>query len=357
MHLLRLPPETLTQVFDQIGPSFFQEDLRRLAVCKQWLHYALPVCYKCVSFSREKLRRLINSGVLEKPSALQDSLETLEFKLERNKTSVSASDTRADAQDPNLPTASASDEAVGDDPATRWNEMLDSGLRQLALVTQQSHRLRTLRMRAWGSPSLGPLDSSKILLSIPTIRSLLSVENLRVLVLDLSVGFLKVPGEQGDGCHHICPAIGALLHKLETLHLRMRSICPDALKPCGPSGSGSLSLSRVAINLSLIPNLPGITSAAHSKRCGSQGGGVVQLKADILEQAEVLANQMTSSKTVRILTHSLPQLEIQSLDVLTGRTMVLDDDTAWDGDGKLVVEDSESESELSDHEFATYVDE
>lgn len=128
-------------------------------------------------------------------------------------------------------------------------------------------------MRAWGSPSPAPLDSSEILLSIPTIRSLLSVKNLRVLVLDLFVGFLKVPGEQGDGCHHICPAIGALLHKLETLHLRMRSICPDALKPCGPSGGGSLSLSRVAINLSLIPSLPGITSAAHSKRCGSRGGG------------------------------------------------------------------------------------
>lgn len=136
MHLLRLPPETLTQVFDQIGPTFFQEGLRRLAVCKQWLHYALPVCYKCVSFSREKLRSLINSGVLEKPSALQGSLETLEFKLERNKSPVSASDTRDDARDPNLPTASASDEAVGDDPAMRRNEMLDSGLRQLALVTQ-----------------------------------------------------------------------------------------------------------------------------------------------------------------------------------------------------------------------------
>jgi hypothetical protein len=134
----------------------------------------------------------------------------------------------------------------------------------------------------------------------------------------------------------------------------MRSICPDVLKPQDPNEK--LHLSVVVINLSLTTNLPGITSAAHSKRCGSGARGLLQLKADIQEQAEALATRMASPKLMRILTHSLPQFETQSLDVLTGKTMILDDDMAWDEDGKTVKEDSEPESELLDDEFSTFSD-
>ena len=60
---------------------------------------------------------------------------------------------------------------------------------------------------------------------------------------------------------------------------------------------------------------------------------------------------------MRILTHSLPQVETQSLNVLTGKTMILDDDIAWDEDGKTVKDDSEPESEILDDEFSTFLDE
>jgi hypothetical protein len=114
-------------------------------------------------------------------------------------------------------------------------------------------------------------------------------------------------------------------------------------------------LSEVVINLSLAENIvPGVTAAAHLKRCGSSqdGGGLPQLKADLCKQAEALAaTQMASPKVVRILTHSLPQFETRSLDVLTGKTMTLEDGSAWDEDGKTVEEEtsetSETESECS----------
>ncbi|KAI1649642.1 uncharacterized protein F4817DRAFT_27443 [Daldinia loculata] len=192
MSLLRLPPETLTQIFDQIGSYFFREDLGRLTVCNQWFEFALPACFKCITLSQKTLWSLIASGIL---------------------------------------------------------------------------------------------DSPKDYLSLPTMQSLLSLENLSVLVLDLPT------------------------------------------------------------------DLPGITSAAHAKRCGSQAGGLLQLIADIQEQAEVLATRMASPKTIRILTHSIPQFETQSFDVLTGKTMLLDHDMAWDEDGKTVKEDSEPESELLDDDF------
>ncbi|RYC57053.1 hypothetical protein CHU98_g9156 [Xylaria longipes] len=354
MSLLRLPPETLAQIFDHIGSSFFHEDLGRLTVCKQWLEFALPACFKCIKFSQETLRILITSGAVKRPSPLKRSLETLDLELRGYHYSYGSTfDPQQNAQESNVLDATASNKAFSDIPTKTWINVLNDDLAQLAVITQQSRRLRTLRIRAWGSPSPDALDNPEDYLSLPTIQAFLSVENLSVLVLDLSVSFLNSSGEQGKS-FHICPAIGALLRTLQTLHIRMRSICPDVLKPRGPDGS--LHLSVVVINLSLITNQPGTTSAAHSKRCGSLAGGLLQLKADIEEQAQALAARMASPKIMRVLTHSLPQFETQSLDVLTGKTMVLDDDMAWDEDGKTVVEDSEPESELLDDEFSTFLD-
>ncbi|KAK5996127.1 hypothetical protein PT974_04555 [Cladobotryum mycophilum] len=353
MSLLRLPPETLRQIFDQIGSSFFHGDVGRLTVCKQWFEFALPACFKSIKLSQETLRRLTTSGAMKKPGLLKDSLESLDLELGGYQAYISTSSPPDYAQESNVSEATAPNEAPRDNSVKTWIKALNDDLAQLAIIAQQSHRLRTLRIQAWGSPSSEPLDNAEGYLSLPTLQALLSVENLSVLMLDLSVSFQNSSGQQGNG-RHICPAIGALLPTLRTLHLRMRSICPDVLKPQGSNDGSHLTV--VAINLSLTANLPGITSAAHSKRCSSRGGGLLQLKADMQEQAEALATQMVSPKIIRILTHSLPQLETQSLDVLTGKTMVLDDDMAWDEDGKTVEEDSESESELLDDEFSTFLD-
>jgi hypothetical protein len=109
----------------------------------------------------------------------------------------------------------------------------------------------------------------------------------------------------------------------------------------------------VVINLGLI----GETSMAHSKRCGSRDGtGLLPLEADMQGQAKTLATRMASPKTVRILTISLPWFKAQSLDVLTGKTTLLDDDMAWDEDGKTLSEYSTPESEHFGDEFDTYLD-
>ncbi|KAF5122533.1 hypothetical protein E5D57_013015 [Metarhizium anisopliae] len=340
MSLYKLPPETLTQIFNEVGSSFFHEDLGRLTVCKQWFEYALPVFFKRIKLSQKTLRSL-------------GRLEILELDLSGYHASFSTLYPQKPASESDPLKDSGPNEAPREDTTETWIKDLGKDLTQFTMTAQKSHRLRTLRIRAWGYLSPPPLDSSDDYLPLPAMQALLSMENLCVLVLDSSVSILAPSGEQGDN-HHICPAIGTLLRTLRTLHVRMRSICPDVLKPQDPNES--LHLSEVVVNLSLTTNLPGITSAAHSKRCSFQEGGLLQLKADIQEQAEDLATKMASPKVVRILTHTLPQFETQSLDVLTGRTMILDDDMAWGENGKTVEEDSGSESELLDEEFETFLD-
>ncbi|OIW34068.1 hypothetical protein CONLIGDRAFT_629002 [Coniochaeta ligniaria NRRL 30616] len=286
MPFLRLPPEILRQIFSEIGSSFFREDLGRLTVCKLWFEFALPTCFKSITLSQETLRSLVTSGAIKGLSPLKDGLETLDLEVRGYQSCLSTSYPQEYAQESTSLKAPAPSGGPADDPVKTWIKILNNDLTQLAIVAQQSHRLRILRIRAWRSRSPEPLDTPQDYLRLPTMQAFLSVENLSVLVLDLSGSFLVSSGQQGIG-RHICPAIGAVLRTLRTLHLRMRSICPDVLKP--RDLNDGLRLSVVVINLSLTTDLPGITSAAHSTRCGSQGGGLLQLKAEIQEQAEALA--------------------------------------------------------------------
>ncbi|KAF4337314.1 hypothetical protein FBEOM_8827 [Fusarium beomiforme] len=330
MSLLRLPPETLRQIFDQLDPSFFHQDVGRLTVCKQWFSFALPVCYKRITLSQAALRKLIASGVMKKASLLQDNLETLVLDPKRYQSCISPSHTQEYAQESvSLQTASALNEAPSDYVATTEIRFRNDDLAQIAIIVQQSRRLRTLRMRTWSSPPKPDY------LSLFTIGAFLSVENLSVLVLDLAGISLDSLAHQEEGSH-ICPTIAATLRTLRTLHLRMRSICPDVLKPQDPDEN--LHLSVVAINLSLVTNQPAETLAVYSERCGPEVG-FNQLKADMQEEAEALATRMESPKIIRILTPSFQHCRTKSLDVLTGKIMILDRDAAWDEDGKIVQED------------------
>lgn len=349
MLLLQLPPETLRLIFEQIGPSFFQEHVNRLTICKQWYAFALPECLRRVILSGDALKRLVNAGVFKPPSTLRDSCEVLSLHLGGDPTLPSA---LGHSLTPNNEDASMALDEVSQDDTLLNSQALDNDLQQLALLTRGSRKLRSLSIRAWCFPSSGFLGSQGDYLSLPTMRSLLSVDNLVVLLLDLPVGFCDSHEHQGDGCQ-LCPTIGALLGSLRALQLRTRTICPTALKP--QSHSSSLRLSKLVVNLSLATNLPWQTSATHAKRCGSDGGGMLQLKADLQKQAESLVPRMTAPKILRILTHSLPSIETLALDVVTGKSMILDDSMAWDQDGRTPEEYSEPESELSDDALAAFL--
>ena len=81
MRLLQLPPEILEQIFNEIGSSFFFEDVGRLTVCKTWFEFARPVQFKSLKLTRDLLKRLISSEFMDKSSLIQRTLVTLDLEF------------------------------------------------------------------------------------------------------------------------------------------------------------------------------------------------------------------------------------------------------------------------------------
>ncbi|KAM0359896.1 hypothetical protein ACHAO7_011483 [Fusarium culmorum] len=332
MQLLHLPPEVLKQVFNYIGSPFFQEDLTRLAISKEWFEFAQYTCYQDVRLSPRKLHEFISSQTAARPDVPRNSLETLIIKFGTHQAPVSSSDSQE-------PTAGAGSYEA---PC----ESTDRDLEQLATIIQQAPKLHFLRIEAYGSRRSDPLEGSEDRISLNSIQAVLTVNHLTSLEIDVPGDVLTSSGGREEACH-ICPNIGALIHKLKYLGLRVRNICPDALRP--QDSADGLRLNRLIVNLSLKMDLPGITSAAHSKRCGPPDeGGFLQLKADMQEQAEKLGAKMASPKLIRILTHTFPQLETHSLDVLSGGTTLLKDRMRWDDDGNILEDEQGAESDFSE---------
>lgn len=223
MSLLRLPPETLRQIFDQISPSFFQEDLGRLAVSKRWFEFALPACFRHLTLSQERIRRVVAPGAIQRSVPVIDNLESLELDLGECR--------------PIFPTTVPAED-IWDRSNEYWTKNIDD-VAQVAKVAQECRKLRNIRIGGLG------FANADDCLPPSTIRAFLPVENLTVLALDLSSIVWNSPGNRDDS-RHFCPAIGATLRTLRTLHLRMNSICPDVLRT--QDANGSLRLSVLAIN-------------------------------------------------------------------------------------------------------------
>lgn len=332
MALLHLPPEILRTIFDLVGPLFFHEDLARLTICKHWFEFAHLTYFKGVALVQDTLGPFLSSDNMQRLKRFESSLEIIHLTL---RTYIPQESTSA-------PFGFVVTEPSPEDSPQQWKDTFDDSLVRLAALIQQARRLRVLQIKAYDVPSVDFFYRPDRFISLHSIRPVLSVEHLDVLVLDLP-GADFGPGRDNEGGFHICPVIGALLHTLRVLHLRVRDICPDALNPRDPKTT--LRLCEVIVNLSMRMELPTPIPASHSNLCGSQDYDEFRTKAVMQEQAEALACQLSSPKVVRILTHIYIGFETQSLDVLTGKNMTIGDYSEWDEDGTTVY-DSVSESEF-----------
>ncbi|KAF2431723.1 hypothetical protein EJ08DRAFT_586820 [Tothia fuscella] len=338
MSLLQLPAEILSQVLDYVGSSYFREDLGHLTICKLWFCHARNAYLKDLRLCQNDLQRLLASGHVEDNLRLvKDNLESLHLDLRGFE----------DWDSPTFegpPWNGARATAV----LPTWTTMLNNDLTQLANTAREARKLRELRIRTLSEnhPAL-LFCPRRNYLSTSTMRSFLSLESLTVLELDLC-GTELISEEDATDSTHICPLIGALLTSLQCLRLRMRRICADALRPLNQDSV--LRLSEVIINLRLYEHEGPIMTHSLASLCGTADASIVQLHADIEHEAIFLVFRMISPKTVRVLSHRVSHGQMTSLDVLTGRRMMLADDAAWDDDGEPAEDDAESqESDIEDY--------
>ncbi|KAF2234929.1 hypothetical protein EV356DRAFT_428114, partial [Viridothelium virens] len=342
MSLLQLPAETLLQILDCAGSSFFCEKIARLTICKQWFQFARLVCFKDLNLSQGTLQRMMRSWDAVDIRLIKDTMESLTLRLMGYEDSSAIPDQRWNLF------------RGGDDgrhTLTDWTATFEIDLKKLASLAQDCPKLRTVRIHASSEvyPIIAQLPRHDYL-TIPGIKPFLPVKNLTVLDLDLcGSSLLSHPG--GHVPFHICPDIGALLTVLRRLRLRMRRICADVLRPL--DHESSLRLSEVIINLDLSEGPEIATAPPHSLSCNALDLNFLEMKTGLETQAKILAANMESPKIFRILSHSIPKFELLSVDVLTGKHMLLTEDIyehkPWDADGATITDnsDAESESEIS----------
>jgi hypothetical protein len=302
MSLLQLPTETLIQIFDYVGSSYFRSDLSRLTVCKEWNEFACTACFREFYVTQKTPERLLSSPYAQSSLALvKDSVETLDLDLKGFEDWDSIPVSQHDSEAVNVLNVSSWDSAHGRAARAAWTTELNNDLLYLATIIKQSRKLCILRVQ--GTSELHPLLrllERRDYLFLSTIRAFLSASNLATLELDLC-GTRLIPHQSqkhGEGSH-VCTSIAALLTTVRRLRLRMRSICADVLKP--GQHNTNLRLNEMLINLSLSSESPLTTFAAHATCCGSSPGGFLQLKAD-MEEHTVVNNQVNPTPRLRYLT-------------------------------------------------------
>lgn len=348
MSLFQLPPETLFQIFDLVGSSYFRSDLSRLTVCKQWSLFARTTCFHDFYVTSKTLRRLLSSPYVQKSLPLvQDSVKLVDVRLTGLRDWSPAPPPQDAPQTADNRNVKSSITSRGREARGARMKELDKDLVRLAAMIKHSPKLRTLRIQAASERSAVQIPRPDYLF-LPTIHAFLSTAtNLTSLELDLSGSQLRPHPDQEEHSEglHMCTRIAALLTTLRRLRLRLRTICPDVLKPTQHHGT-KLRLTELLINLSLYHEAPHYhtTKNGHATCCGSPSGGFPQLSADLERQAHVLAAQMTAPKCVRVLTHDVPFMTMRAFDVLTGQNVVLHEKAEWDDDGIVI------EGELEDQE-------
>ncbi|KAK5661022.1 hypothetical protein OQA88_12401 [Cercophora sp. LCS_1] len=190
-----LPIEIWLLILENLPGLFFQADLSRLTLSRQWYNLAYPIYLTRIAYHPRAISNLINRktrGMHKVRHQLIKSLRSLDIVLP-----------------PTLP-----------DTTSIYNT--ESNLLRLSLLLLQCPELRTLSITTlppahpW-LPNILPLNMIHPCLALPTLTT---------LDLDL-VGATTMRYNLPE---HLCPHLPHLLSRLHTFKLRARCLCKDAFR-------------------------------------------------------------------------------------------------------------------------------
>ncbi|KAH6620634.1 hypothetical protein B0J18DRAFT_202974 [Chaetomium sp. MPI-SDFR-AT-0129] len=275
-----LPSEIWLMVLECLPPSFFQQDIGRLAVSKRWYSLAFPAFYPRIEFTPRVISRLVHrkSPAMDETRAmLRKSLRCVDIVLDG-----------LPEQPPALP-----DEYEPDTDLVCFNT--PANLVRFSVMLLEYRELKTVRFAARWPNRAWPADPLQTdYLNIRSLQPYLSVLT-HITSLDLDLCGTDILGED-DGAAaagddddsdnsddndndntdasspiHFCNFIRPLLSRLTTLRLRMRSICALALQPLAgrPVTVRNLSLSLYLGRVS--ENNPKLNASRMCPRLGLRG--------------------------------------------------------------------------------------
>ncbi|KAK0732706.1 hypothetical protein B0T21DRAFT_349685 [Apiosordaria backusii] len=248
-HTPHLPPEIWLMVLDILIPSFFQEDIRRLTVCKQWHSLAIRNLDNRIEYTPRIISRIVHS----KSPAMDKTRLRLRESL-RSVTIASKSPTYKQEGYREIIYRYRTQSNL-----IKFYDML-SGFERLKTICFVTRGHTRGRWRGWPKvrrntlpiTSLKPLISglsSSIFSDGKTPPEYAPWSSITSLDLDLNGTFVEWDNRHTNRHTHLCVILRPLLSRLHTLKIRTEKICPDVL---GPLNKGQVySVRNLRINLHL----------------------------------------------------------------------------------------------------------
>ncbi|KAI9150392.1 hypothetical protein HJFPF1_10158 [Paramyrothecium foliicola] len=316
-----LPQEILLSILGYRGSSFFREDVTRLTVSKRWYRAAWLVFARDIELTNGSLIHLLDDQAII--SRVQPVLKSAVLHLEMPATND---------HDTAIPYDDDDDEHLVE-RAIR----LRSALEVLANALHQCPQLQNLEITARlhlsdiTQPGYSDAKLLANLVSIPLLTSFyLDTASLRPTII------------RKDPDIHACCELNSLLPSLRNLRCRMDNVCEALLKP--PSGVQSLQLEEVIINLSISGLSGTVTAYRYSRDCVSDTPNNFLQLQQVIEAQAVALSQISQARTIRILYHQLPSLDVFAFDAVLGKRVKFELGAAWDSMGELV-DESEPDNE------------
>ncbi|KAM7182744.1 hypothetical protein V8F20_012846 [Naviculisporaceae sp. PSN 640] len=370
MHLYDFPVEILDQIFRELDPSFFYDDLGRLTVSKLWYQFALP------RFLPE-LRIKSTRSLL----AVADNSEL----LARAEPLLEAADLTVDGLGRDFSHIRGSFAGIGKDTLIALTDCVrafSSSYDVIIAFLNRCPRLKSLRLRMKedsraGKSINGLFDMMGGYCKADHVLDTFAVRagNLTSLVIDLAGG----RSSSGTGTDpddpdktHFCMQLRRLLPSLRKFHCRMDRICPHMID-FDHRTIGDWPLEEIIINLSLQDfaidqyyygfapcRVPvDCRDPAHARQDPIEAA--VVLREDFETWMLDLAQGLKHARMVRTIWDAYPErcrlpFDILAEDALNSHVYRLQPGDPWDAMGELIDDGKEfgysddSEEEHQDEE-------
>jgi hypothetical protein len=312
--LMQLPPELMCHIFGYLGTSFFHQDFGRLAICRYWYSLARQVLLRHLRFSIGTLLDFhrATEGDSERAEIVRHIISVdLVVHLGRYWQRPETREVMGRAWELSPATLTPAEQS---EARQAWDAEVNSALSRLGATLSQANRLESLSMHAHPDHWLRsrPEQYMPAEISSRALSSLLSLENLRHLELDLTSCYISQTDLTPET--HYCAVIGTLLLTLESFSCRISRFCEALMDP--PASDSPLRLSRFTVYAGSFDDIKIFVP----RRCQHVSGERRSaLPGKMQAQARALVQRMKDPRQACVVTSGRRNMFLRAYDAIEDR--------------------------------------